>query len=142
MVKYACKVTSGGCLRLSFTAVHEDVPKCMSEEIMRHEPVKLSFNAGSNPAVRRKTYRQVDWLSFGTKRYAKGDFRVRERFIILLFSDRRHSARIEKPSLFIKAVQKQALPESGYRAHPSGAKRNLSAPCRKHSNFQPLLLHE
>ena len=39
------------------------------------------------------------------------------------------------------AMQKQALPENGYRVIPSCAKRSLSALCRRHSNFQPLLLH-
>ncbi len=67
MVKYACKVTRGGCLSLSFTAVHEDIPKCMSEERLRTELVQLYF-AGSNPAVRRKTCRQWIGLSFGTQK--------------------------------------------------------------------------
>ena len=43
MVKYACKVTSSECLSQSFTAVHEDIPKCMPEEHLHLEPVKLSF---------------------------------------------------------------------------------------------------
>ena len=41
MVKYACKVTSSRCLSQSFTAVHEDIPKCMPEEFLLLEPVKL-----------------------------------------------------------------------------------------------------
>jgi len=40
------------------------------------------------------------------------------------------------------AMQKHALPENGYRVIPIGAKRVLSAPCRKYLSFQPLLLHE
>ena len=43
MVKYACKVTSSRCLSQSFTAVHEDIPKCMPEERLHLEPVKLDI---------------------------------------------------------------------------------------------------
>ena len=43
MVKYACKVTSSECLNQSFTAVHEDIPKCMPEEFLHSEPVKLDI---------------------------------------------------------------------------------------------------
>ena len=49
--------------------------------------VQLPVTAGSNPAVRRKTYRRWIGLSFGTqKRYAKVRFRVRERFFRKLLS--------------------------------------------------------
>ena len=41
--KYACKVTSSECLNQSFTAVHEDIPKCMPEEFLHLEPVKLDI---------------------------------------------------------------------------------------------------
>ena len=41
-----------------------------------------------------------------------------------------------------RAMQNQALPENGYRVIPNSAKRFLSALCRRHLNFQPLLLHE
>ena len=43
MVKYACKVTSSRCLSQSFTAVHEDIPKCMPEEFLLLEPVRLDI---------------------------------------------------------------------------------------------------
>ena len=52
MVKYACKQTSSKCLILFFTAVHEEIPKCMPEERLHLEPYKLVLFVGSNPAVR------------------------------------------------------------------------------------------
>lgn len=50
MIKYACKVTSSPCLSQSFTAVHEDVPKCMPEECLPLSQVG-SIIVGSNPTV-------------------------------------------------------------------------------------------
>ena len=61
MVKYACKVTSSRCLSQSFTAVHEGIPKCMPKNTCSLS-LSSSIFAGSNPAVRCKTYRQ--WLGF------------------------------------------------------------------------------
>jgi len=65
--------------------------------------------------------------------------RVRERF----YSDiRYHSAKREVLRHIWQSNANGALPENGYRVLPNSAKRFLSALCRKHSNFQPLLLHE
>lgn len=57
MVKYACKVTSSQCLSQSFTAVHKDIPKCMPEERLHPEPVKLSIR-GFESHRAPKAYRQ------------------------------------------------------------------------------------
>ena len=138
LVKYACKVASSQCLSQSFTAVHEDVPKCMPEESLLLMSLFSSDFAGSNPAVRQKRIASGLDLSFGTQEDStrRESFRVTEtRFVII-------RQREKCPGISLGAMQKRALPESGYRVIPIGAKRFLSAPCRKHSNFQPLLLHE
>ena len=72
MVKYACKVTSSRCLSQSFTAVHEDVPKCMPEEHLRFEPVKLDFCGFESRRMRMHIASGLV-LSFGTQkeRYTK-----------------------------------------------------------------------
>ena len=138
MVKYACKVTSSRCLSQSFTAVHEDVPKCMPKNTCSLS-LSSSIFAGSNPAGRCKTYRQ--WIGF-VLRDAKRTVHeiVCENVFILTFVIIRQSEKCFGTSR--RAMQKQALPENGYRVIPNSAKRFLSALCRRHSNFQPLLLHE
>ena len=67
MVKYVRKVTSSMCLSRSFTAVHKDIPKCMPEERLHPEPVKLSFR-GFESRRAPKAYRQRFGLSFGTQK--------------------------------------------------------------------------
>ena len=138
MVKYACKVTSSRCLSLSFTAVHEDIPKCMPKNTCSLN-LSSSIFAGSNPAVRCKTYRQ--WIGF-VLRDAKRTVHeiVCENVFIQTFVIIRQSEKCFGTSR--RAMQKQALPENGYRVIPNSAKRFLSALCRRHSSFQPLLLHE
>lgn len=138
MVKYACKVTSSRCLSQSFTAVHEDIPKCMPKNTCSLS-LSSSIFAGSNPAVRCKTYRQ--WIGF-VLRDAKRTVHeiVCENVFILTFVIIRQSEKCFGTSR--RAMQKQALPGNGYRVIPNSAKRFLSALCRRHSSFQPLLLHE
>ena len=72
MVKYACKVTSSRCLSQSFTAVHEDVPKCMPEEFLLLEPVKLDIR-GFESRRALQNVSPVDWFcpSGRKKRYTK-----------------------------------------------------------------------
>ena len=138
MVKYACKVTSSRCLSQSFTAVHEDVPKCMPEEHLHLEPVKLDIR-GFESRRALQNVSPVDWFYPSGRKKNGTRNRVRERF----YSDiRYHSAKRECFGTSRRAMQKRALPENGYRVIPNSAKRFLSALCRKHSNFQPLLLHE
>ena len=95
MVKYACKVTSSRCLSQSFTAVHEDVPKCMPEEHLLLEPVKLDFRGFESRRMQKHIASGLEDLSFGTQkeRYTQAQLdRVRERF----YSDiRYHSAKRE-----------------------------------------------
>jgi hypothetical protein len=94
--------------------------------------------AGSNPAVRQKRIASGLDLSFGTQEDStrRESFRVTQtRFVII-------RQREKCPGISLGAMQKRALPESGYRVIPIGAKRLLSAPCRKHLSLQPLLLHE
>ena len=81
MVKYACKVTSSECLSQSFTAVHEDIPKCMPEELLHFEPFKLVIRGFKS----RRTSQDVSPVglvcpSGRKKRYPEACFRVRERF--------------------------------------------------------------
>ena len=61
MVKYACKVTSSRCLSQSFTAVHEDIPKCMPEERLLLEPVKLDIR-GFESRRALQNVSPVDWF--------------------------------------------------------------------------------
>ena len=138
MVKYACKVTSSQCLSQSFTAVHEDIPKCMPEEFLLLEPVKLDIR-GFESRRALQNVSPVDWFCPSGRKKNGTRNRVRERF----YSDiRYHSAKRECFGTSRRAMQKRALPENGYRVFPNSAKRFLSALCRRHSNFQPLFLHE
>ena len=138
MVKYACKVTSSECLSQSFTAVHEDIPKCMPEEFLLLEPFKLD-DRGFESRRTPKAYRQ--WIGF-VLRDAKRTVHeiVCENVFILTFVIIRQSEKCFGTSR--RAMQKQALPENGYRVIRGSAKRFLSALYRRHLNFQPLLLHE
>ena len=91
MVKYACKVTSSRCLSQSFTAVHEDIPKCMPEEHLHFEPVKLDFRGFESRRMQKHIASGLEDLSFGTQKNGTRN-RVRERF----YSDiRYHSAKRE-----------------------------------------------
>ena len=137
MVKYACKVTSSRCLSQSFTAVHEDVPKCMPEEHLHLEPVKLDFR-GFESRRALQNVSPVDWFCPSGRKKNGTRNRVRERF----YSDiRYHSAKREALWCISQSNANGALPENGYRVIPNSAKRFLSALCRRHLNFQPLLLH-
>ena len=141
MLEYACKLTSSGCLSRSFTAVREDIPKCMPEESLRKD-LSLSSSQFRGFESHRASYdvSPAVWKICPSGRKKNGTRnRVRERF----YSDiRYHSAKRECFGTSRRAMQKQALPENGYRVIPNSAKRFLSALCRRHSNFQPLLLHE
>ena len=112
----------------------------MPEERLHSEPVKLSFR-GFESRRAPKAYRQ--WFGFvlrdARRRHTEGPFRVRERFILRFVIIRQREKRL---GVSFGAMQKHALPENGYRVIPIGAKRVLSAPCRKYLSFQPLLLHE
>ena len=138
MVKYACKVTSSRCLSQSFTAVHEDIPKCMPEEHLLLEPVKLDIR-GFESRRALQNVSPVDWFCPSGRKKNGTRNRVRERF----YSDiRYHSAKREVLWYISQSNANGALPENGYRVIPNSAKRFLSALCRRHLNFQPLLLHE
>ena len=91
MVKYACKVTSSRCLSQSFTAVHEDIPKCMPEEFLLLEPVKLDIR-GFESRRALQNVSPVDWFCPSGRKKNGTRNRVRERF----YSDiRYHSAKRE-----------------------------------------------
>jgi len=77
-------------------------------------------------------------LSFGTQNYVQKTARA-ERCRSEI---RYHSAKREVLRYIPRSNAKGALPENGYRVFPNSAKRFLSALCRKHLSFQPLLLHE
>ena len=89
MVKYACKVTSSRCLSQSFTAVHEDIPKCMPEEHLLLEPVKLDIR-GFESRRALQNVSPVDWFCPSGRKKNGTRNRVREHF----YSDiRYHSAK-------------------------------------------------
>ena len=106
MVKYACKVTRGGCLSQSFTAVHEDIPKCMPEEHLHLEPTKLSIR-GFESRRALKNVSPVVWKICPSGRKKNGTRnRVRERF----YSDiRYHSAKREVLRHISKSNAKASL---------------------------------
>ena len=81
MVKYACKVTSSRCLSQSFTVVHEDIPKCMPEEQLLLEPVKLDIRGFESRRMRKHIASGLEDLSFGTPKKNGTRNRVRERFL-------------------------------------------------------------
>ena len=81
----------------------------------------------------------VDWFCPSGRKRTVHEI-VCENVFILTFVIIRQSEKCFGTSR--RAMQKQALPENGYRVIPNSAKRFLSALCRRHSNFQPLLLHE
>ena len=84
MVKYACKVTSSRCLSQSFTAVHEDVPKCMPEEFLLLEPVKLDIRGFESRRALQNVSPVDGFCPSGRKKNGTRN-RVRERFFILTF---------------------------------------------------------
>ena len=84
-------------------------------------------------------YRQWFGLSFGTQKMTRTISCAREHFcsgFVIIWQSEKCFATSRR------AMQKQALPENGYRVIPNSAKRFLSALCRRHSNSQPPLLHE
>ena len=72
MVKYACKVTSSECLSQSFTAVHEDIPKCMPEELLHFEPFKLVIRGFKSRRMQLQHIAGGMELSFGTQKTVPG----------------------------------------------------------------------
>ena len=68
MVKYACKVTSSRCLSQSFTAVHEDIPKCMPEEFLLLEPVKLDIRGFESRRMQKHIASGLEMCPSGQKR--------------------------------------------------------------------------
>ena len=138
MVKYACKVTSSRCLSQSFTAVHEDVPKCMPKNTCPLS-CKARYSRVRIPPCVAKRIASGLVLSFGTQKRTVHEI-VCENVFIQTFVIIRQSEKCFGISR--RVMQKRALPENGYRVIPNSAKRFLSALCRRHLNFQPLLLHE
>ena len=134
-------------------AVHEDIPKCMprvacpwqSSEFVGlyrsvlFDGVQLPLFRGFESRRAPKAHRQ--WLGFVLRDAKRTVHEIvcenvfNLTFVIIRQSEKRFGASR-------RAMQKQALPENGYRVIPNSAKRFLSALCRRHSNFQPLLLHE
>ena len=131
-----------GCFRLVFESLLHSGAQGYSKVYARRTlaPVSLlsSLFVGSNPTVRQK--RIASWFGFVLRDTKNGTLNcVRERFVLRLVIIRQREKRL---GASFGAMQKRALPENGYRVIPIGAKRVLSAPCRKYLSFQPLLLHE
>ena len=98
-----------------------------------------SIFVGSNPPVCNYSISPVVWFVLRDAKRTVHEI-VCENVFILTFVIIRQSEKHFGASR--RAMQKQALPENGYRVIPNSAKRFLSALCRRHLNFQPLLLHE
>ena len=135
------------CLQGYFERVFESNPslRCtrIFQGVCRKNACVMSLRglpfAGSNPAVRCKTYRQ--WIGFVLRDAKRTVHEIGCEYVfILTFVIIRLSERCFGTSC--RAMQKRALPENGYRVIPNSAKRFLSALCRRHLNFQPLFLHE
>ena len=136
------------CLQGYFTRVFESIlhsgaqgySKVYARRTFAFWAVKLSFRGFES---RRAPKANRQWIGFvlrdARKRHTEDPFRVWKRFILRFVIIRQ---REKCPGKFLGAMQKHALPGNGYRVIPIGAKRVLSAPCRKYLSFQPLLLHE
>ena len=119
MVKYACKVTSSRCLSQSFTAVHEDIPKCMPEEHLLLEPVKLDIR-GFESRRALQNVSPVDWFCPSGRKKNGTRYRVRENISVqdsLSFGKAR-SASVHlaeqcksKPCLRMDTVLSQTVPK-------------------------------
>lgn len=86
MVEYACKLTSSECLSRSFTAVHEEIPRCMPKRGLRYPSRQAPFFAGSNPAVCKRAA------------YCRGQAVLRDKEEQVFFRNKRYpSAKREAP---------------------------------------------
>ena len=138
MVKYACKVTSSRCLSQILHSGARGYSKVYARRILAPRACQARYSRVRIPPCVAKRIASGLVLSFGTQKNGTRN-RVRERF----YSDiRYHSAKREVLRYISQSNANGALPENGYRVIPNSAKRFLSALCRRHSNFQPLLLHE
>ena len=140
MVKYACKVTSCVCLSPFFHSGARGYSKVYAEERLLPEPFMLFF-AGSNPAVCNYSISPVDWKDCPTGRQ-KAIYMKPYARTALPPNLRYHSAKSGAPRHKALGNAIVTLSENGYRVILRSAKRFLSALCRRHSNFQPLFLHE
>ena len=93
----------------------------MPEEFLLLEHVKLDIR-GFESRRALQNVSPVDWFCPSGRKKNGTRNRVRERF----YSDiRYHSAKRECFGTSRRAMQKQALPENGYRVIPNSAKRFL-----------------
>ena len=141
MVNCVCKQTLSECLKQFFHCGARGYSKAYAQRTLAiFEPYKLPF-AGSNPAVPLQNVSPAVWFCpSGRKNGTQKVTFVCENVFIQTFVIIRQSEKcFGTPH---RAMQNQALPENGYRVIPNSAKRFLSALCRRHLNFQPLLLHE
>ena len=134
------------CLQGYFKPVFESIlhggargcSKVYAEEHLLLEPVKLDIR-GFESRRALQNVSPVDWFCPSGRKRTVHEI-VCENVFIQTFVIIRQSEKCFGTSR--RAMQKQALPENGYRVIPNSAKRFLSALCRRHLNFQPLLLHE
>ena len=139
MVKYACKVTRGRCLSQILHSGARGYSKVYARRTLAPLVWKTLFSWVRIPPYAIIAYRQWFGLSFGTQKMTRTISCAREHFcsgFVII----RQSEKCFGTSR--RTMQKKALPENGYRVIPNSAKRFLSALCRRHLNFQPLLLHE
>ena len=100
-----------------------------------------SYFAGSNPAV-CESISPVVWKLCPSGQPKRTVHELVCERTFFCSGIRYHSAKGEELRQISRSNAKRALPENGYRVIRDSAKRFLSALCRRHSNFQPLFLHE
>ena len=132
MVKYACKVTSSRCLSQSFTAVHEDIPKCMPEEFLLLEPVKLDIR-GFESRRALQNVSPVDWFCPSGRKRTVHEIVCENvlflTFVIIRQSEKRlgisRRAMQMGPCLRMDTVLSQMVPKEHF-PHPAGSTKIFS----------------
>lgn len=130
MVICECKVDLAHVIKKTFTVVHEDIPKCMPKKSC-HEH-ELLDNRGFESRRASDDVSPVAWISPSGLKKTVHNMCART-FNLFQFYFRKALSFGKKKCLndnFLKALQKCALSENGYRIFQICAKRILSAPCR------------
>lgn len=134
------KICLQGYLRLVFESIlHSGAPgysKVYASRTLARACKALFSRVRIPPCA--KSVSPVDWICPSGRKNGTLNC-VQERFILRFVIIRQRQMRL---GASFGAMQRRALPGSGYRVLPIDAKRSLSAPNRKHLSFQPLLLHE
>lgn len=136
MVKYACKVTSGGCLSCPRVRLHRDArgrsKVYVRGTVAQIEPVKLSISRVRIPPYAKSVCQEV-------LEKRKSPIRTLRN---VNYSQEKNSdqafGKSKKESLFASSKCKKALPDGRYRILRIRARSYLSARRRIYSSQQPL----